>query len=147
MTIAHGIPRCKVLSRRCKLGISGVALLRRRRRAPSNAGETTKVQLVILVVLALAAVYWFSGGGFGTDKIFGPPENLPFSRYDDVDVHVIFSFPKGDQSYNLGQVRGASACGSVARNYAAQHNLSTNRDWSYVCCTIEAGSSCYRKIR
>jgi hypothetical protein len=110
------------------------------------------VQLIILVVLALAAVYWFSGGGFGTDKIFGPPENLPFSRYDDVDVHVIFSFPQRDhpkqgQHYNIGRVRGASACGSVARNYAAQYNLSTNRDWSYVCCTIEAGSSCYRKIR
>jgi hypothetical protein len=82
-------PRCKVLSRRCKLGISGVALCQAMR------GETTKVQLVILVVLALAAVYWFSGGGFGTDKIFGPPENLPLSRYDDVDVHVLFSFPKG----------------------------------------------------
>ena len=104
------------------------------------------MKLILVVALIVAAVYWLTGGKFGTDKIFGPPETLPLSRYDDLDVHVYFYFPGGKEQY-LGRVRGASACGGTARSYAAQHNLSTNRDWSYICCTVEGGSNCYRKIR
>jgi hypothetical protein len=29
------------------------------------------------------------------DKIFGPPETLPFGRYDDLDVNVYVYFPNG----------------------------------------------------
>lgn len=47
----------------------------------------------------------------GTDKIFGPPETLPLSRYDEVDVNVYFYFPDGYEVY-LGKTKGASSCGS-----------------------------------
>lgn len=104
------------------------------------------MQFVLVVALIVAAVYWFTGGKFDTDRIFGPPENLPLSRYNDLDVNVYFYFPSGNEKF-LGRVHGASACGDTARSYAAQHNLSSNSRWGYVCCTVEAGSSCYRKIR
>lgn len=82
----------------------------------------------------------------GTDKIFGPPETLPLSRYDDVDVNVYFYFPDGYEVY-LGKTKGASSCGSFAYAYAEEKKLARNNEWSYVCCTIEGDSSCYRKIR
>ena len=85
------------------------------------------------------------------DKIFGPPETLPLSRYDDLDVHVYFYFPGSDyldaKEQYLGLVHGASACGETARSYARGRRLGNNREWSYICCTVEGGSNCYRKIR
>lgn len=34
-------------------------------------------------------VYFFTGGLFGTDSIFGPPETLPYSRYDNDDEAAV----------------------------------------------------------
>lgn len=104
------------------------------------------MQLLIVIAVAVVSVYYCTGGKYGTDQIFGPPDELPFSRYDDVDVNVYFYFPDDREVY-LGEVRGASACGSIAHNYAIQANLNRNHQWSYICCTKEAGSECYRKIR
>lgn len=71
---------------------------------------------------------------------------LPFSQYEKVDVNVYFYFPSGDEVF-LGETKGASSCGSMAHSYASEKQLSRNRDWSYICCTIQKGSSCYHKIR
>ena len=76
----------------------------------------------------------------------GPPDTLPLDEYDSVDVNVYFYFPDNKEAY-LGETRGASGCGKMAFSYASQHKLSRSDNWSYICCTIEDGSSCYRKIR
>ena len=31
-------------------------------------------------------------------------------------------------------------------NYASTHNVSGS-DWTYICCTVRHGSSCYEKIK
>ena len=101
--------------------------------------------LLLLAGLAYG-VYIFTGGSLGTDSIFGPPETLPLSRYDDIDVSVYFYYPDETERY-LGDVRGASACGDAAYSYASKNGLRNNSSWSYICCTHEDGSDCYRKIR
>lgn len=101
---------------------------------------------LIIIAIVVFGVYKCTGGDFGTDKIFGPPDTLPLSRYDDVEVNVYFYFPGGREAF-LGETKGASSCGSMARSYAARNDMSRNREWSYICCTKENGSSCYRKIR
>ena len=103
------------------------------------------MQFLIILAIVIGAIYYFTGGKYGTDKVFGPPETLPFSRYEEVDVNVYFYYPNGREQY-LGRTSGASSCGAMARNFASNKNVS-HRDWGYVCCTIEDGSECYRKIR
>lgn len=73
-------------------------------------------------------------------------DTLPFSQYEKVDVNVYFYYPSGSEEY-LGQEHGASACGAMARSHAQSKGLESNSDWSYICCTIQHGSSCYHKIR
>ena len=104
------------------------------------------MRMLILLVGLTYGVYFFTGGGLGTDSIFGPPETLPFSRYDDIDVSVYFYYPDDTERY-LGDVRGASACGDTAYDYAWRNGLRTNSNWTYLCCTHEDGSDCYRTIR
>ena len=101
---------------------------------------------IIGLFIVAVVVYNCSGGGYGTDGIFGPPDSLPLSRYDDLYVNVYFYFPDGKEAY-LGRTKGASSCGDMAHGYAHQHRLTGNRNWSYVCCTEEGDSNCYRKIR
>ena len=76
----------------------------------------------------------------------GDDDTLPLSKYESVDVNVYFYFPNEIEVY-LGQTHGASSCGAMAHNYASSKSLESNSDWSYICCTIEKGSSCYHKIR
>lgn len=75
-----------------------------------------------------------------------PPETLPISEYENVKVHVYFYFPNDKEVY-LGTEKGASSCQAAAYSYANSKGLSRHSDWSYICCTIEGGSDCYRKIR
>jgi hypothetical protein len=101
------------------------------------------IGLIAIVFL----LYKCTGGGFGTEKIFGPPDELPLSRYEDVYVHVWFQFPDNEKLYDLGRTKGAASCGNIAHDYAHSKGLSGNSEWSYVCCTEEGESNCYRKIR
>ena len=78
----------------------------------------------------------------GCDDSIDP---LPFSEYEKVTVNAYFYYPN-DQEIYLGQMIGASACGSAARSFARRENISSS-NWSYICCTVEKGSECYRKIR
>ena len=70
----------------------------------------------------------------------------PFSKSNEkTPVHAYFYYSSGQESY-LGRFTGATACQSAAYHYASSKNVeSTN--WDYICCTIEKGSDCYRKIR
>ena len=102
------------------------------------------IRLIIVAALVIGGVYWCTGGKYGTDTIFGPPDTLPFSRYEDVGVNVYFYFPDNREVY-LGATTGASSCQSMAGSYAIRNNVSSG--WGYICCTKEAGSECYRKIK
>lgn len=61
------------------------------------------------------------------------------------DYNVYFFFPNGEKDYHLGKVKGLPACGDTAWDYATSKNLTSNKDWSYICCMIAKGSSCYEK--
>jgi len=70
---------------------------------------------------------------------FGESDN------EKVRVNAYFYFPDNKEVY-LGEYRGASACQSAAINYSRSKKISQS-SWGYICCTIEKGSSCHRKIR
>ena len=76
---------------------------------------------------------------------FSDGDTLPLSKYEDVSVNAYFYYPNDKEVY-LGQFRGASACQNAAQSFASSKNM-TSASWSYICCTIENGSSCYRKIK
>ena len=98
------------------------------------------MRLILVIAVYLGVAYWGSFWPF-EDK-YAP---LPYSQYEKVDVNAYFYFPDDTEIF-LGQFKGASACQSAASNYAYRKNMS-NANWSYICCTIEKGSSCYRKIK
>ncbi|MDG1287936.1 MAG: hypothetical protein P8P30_10325 [Rickettsiales bacterium] len=84
-------------------------------------------------------------GGDDKDSL-EPPETLPISEYENVRVNVYFYLPN-DREVHLGSTKGTSSCQSKAYRYAESKELGSHSNWSYICCTIEAGSDCYRKIR
>jgi hypothetical protein len=76
----------------------------------------------------------------------GPPDTLPYSEYDEITVSVYGYTPKNEEYY-LGDTVGAPSCGSIAHSWAERNAFRSSSNWGYVCCTHEAGSKCYRKIR
>ena len=101
---------------------------------------------LIAIILIIFAAYKCTGGNYGTDKIFGAPDTLPLSRYEDIYVSTYFYFPNDKEVY-LGDTKGASSCGDMAYSYAYEKGLHHSSNWSYICCTHEEGSNCYRTIR
>jgi hypothetical protein len=65
-------------------------------------------------------------------------------QIENADYNVFFFL--GDREERLGQVKGLAQCGAVARAQAARRELRSSQ-WSYVCCMIAKGSSCYEKHR
>lgn len=65
---------------------------------------------------------------------------------DKADYYVWFTFPDGDETYNIGRASGLSQCGSIASNYAYQKSVQ-NKSWGYVCCMITDESNCKEKHR
>ena len=51
------------------------------------------MKMLFLLAGLAYGIYLFTGGSLGTDSIFGPPETLPLSQYDDIDVSVYFYYP------------------------------------------------------
>ena len=114
-------------------GTEGIAVYRHKISLAMLTGAIMRVRpIVVFLMLALT-----SGCGDGT---------LPLSQYDKVDVNVYFYFPNGSEVF-LGETRGASSCGAMSHNFAQSKNLERSDGWSYICCTIEKGWTCYRKIR
>jgi len=91
---------------------------------------------IIYLIAAFFLNLWPFDSGSGT---------LPFDKYETTRVNAYFYYPNDKEVY-LGEFTGASACQSAARGYANSQNISSS-NWSYICCTIEKGSSCYRKIK
>jgi hypothetical protein len=67
------------------------------------------------------------------------------SNPEKVSVNVYFYY-ESDQEVFLGERVGVSACQSTAQNFAYSKKIQ-NTNWDYICCTIEKGSDCHRKIR
>lgn len=68
------------------------------------------------------------------------------SQLENSDYNVYFWFPDNDKEYFLGRSTSLSMCGSMARNYAYEKNV-TYEDWDYICCLNTDGSSCKEKHR
>lgn len=66
---------------------------------------------------------------------------------EEANYNVYFYFPDSEKEYYLGEAAGLSGCGDTASGYAETKNLTSNKDWSYICCMIAKGSSCYEKHR
>jgi len=67
-------------------------------------------------------------------------------QIDSASYNTYFYYPSGTEEY-LGVSNGLAECGSRARGFANEHRLSSNSDWSYVCCMKAKGSECYEKHR
>jgi|LauGreSBDMM110SN_4_FD.fasta_scaffold557162_2 hypothetical protein len=87
-------------------------------------------RIIILIVLLFLGWYFFSG-----------------SNDDNVQMNVYYyrSSDLGNSLY-LGQVKGLSNCQATA-NRTAQIENRRSDGWSYICCTIENGSACHRKLK
>jgi hypothetical protein len=96
-----------------------------------------------IILKRLATVFFLIGTIASFEAMAGW---WPFSKNNsNIPVHAYFYFSNGQEAY-LGQHVGASSCQSAAYNYAESKNVSSS-NWSYICCTIEKGSDCYRKIK
>ena len=105
---------------------------------------------VVYFVAAFVFDLWPFSSRTGWEAIKGeraasPTDLLPLSSYEKVSVNALFYDPSG-REVTLGRFQGASACQAAAISHARSNNL-INKDWGYVCCTIEHGSQCYRKIK
>jgi len=100
---------------------------------------------VNMALIGWAIIYLIAAFFFNLWPFNGGSDTLPFSKYETTRVNAYFYYPNNQEVY-LGEVNGASACQSAARNFAYSKNVGSS-NWSYICCTIEKGSSCYRKIR
>lgn len=68
------------------------------------------------------------------------------SEIEKATYNVYFYYPNKEEYY-LGVADGLNQCGSIAYSYASSKNLSSNREWSYICCMKANGSGCYEKHR
>jgi len=98
----------------------------------SNAPSILEIALALVMILNISSC--------------GPPDTLPLSKYEDIDVSV-YAYDSQDNEYYLGDTTGASSCGDIAHSWAYDKGFRSSNKWGYVCCTHEDGSSCYRKIR
>jgi len=67
-------------------------------------------------------------------------------QLENSNYNVYFWFPDNDREYFLGNSSSLSMCGSMARNYAYDKNVSS-KNWDYICCLDKDGSSCKEKHR
>lgn len=95
------------------------------------------MRVVYLKAVAIAVVLTLPGCG---DDLHVATESDRFNAY--------FYYPRGGdpggEAY-LGEVTGISACQSAARSFATSKNMTPRSGWSYICCRIANGSSCYDK--
>lgn len=66
-------------------------------------------------------------------------------------LNAYFYYPRDSDRPNyevyLGQVTGISACRRVASSFAGSKSMTSRSGWSYICCRIAHGSSCYDKLK
>ena len=66
-------------------------------------------------------------------------------------LNVYFYYPRDSDQPSaqvyLGEVTGISACRRAAGAFAGSKNMTSRSGWSYICCRIAHGSSCYDKSK
>lgn len=102
------------------------------------------LRFVIAAILAVWALYWFTGGAYGTATIFGPPDKLSPSRREEIYMTPMLYYANGG-NFQIGDVKGVTACRAAVKKTSEQKNLGPG--WAYACCTHEANSKCYRKLQ
>jgi hypothetical protein len=88
-------------------------------------------RIIILMVLFFLGWYFLSG-----------------SNDENVQMNVYY-YRSSDLSNSLyiGQAKGLSNCQATANRTAQIENRRSGDGWSYICCTIENGSACHRKLK
>lgn len=87
-------------------------------------------RIIIVTILLFLGWYFFSGANDENVQM-----NVYYYRSSDLS-----------NSLYLGQAKGLSNCQATA-NRTAQIENRRSDGWSYICCTIENGSACYRKLK
>ena len=87
-------------------------------------------RIIIVTILLFLGWYFFSGSNDENVQM-----NVYYYRSSDLS-----------NSLYLGQAKGLSNCQATA-NRTAQIENRRSDGWSYICCTIENGSACYRKLK
>lgn len=97
----------------------------------------------IITIAATAMLICVAVGGCG-DGNHEATESDKFNAY--------FYYPRSSEEASrnsgevyLGEVTGISACQRAAGNFAASKSMTSRTGWSYICCRIANGSSCYDK--
>lgn len=66
-------------------------------------------------------------------------------------LNAYFYYPRDsdrpEAEVYLGEVTGISACRRAAGSFAGSKNMTSLSGWSYICCRIAHGSSCYDKSK
>lgn len=60
--------------------------------------------------------------------------------------NVYFFFPGDQKEYFLGEAEGLPMCGSMARSYAVEKEVTSSK-WGYICCLKTPDSQCAEKHR
>ena len=61
---------------------------------------------------------------------------LPLDQYEKVEVIPVFFYEYSDESVELRQVTGASACRRSAFAFSSEKGLD-NTAWTYLCYTVD----------
>jgi hypothetical protein len=88
-------------------------------------------RLIIVAILLFLGWYFFSGSNDENVQM-----NVYYYRSSDLS-----------NSLYLGQVKGLSNCQATVNRTAQIENRRRGDGWSYICCTIENGSACHRKLK
>lgn len=94
---------------------------------------------LLTLLLICMILYSCSAGGDECSEY----SHFNCKEIDNAEYNVYFYFPNGNEKY-LGSTQGLRFCSLKAGNYAISKEME-NDNWSYVCCMIANGSSCYEK--
>jgi hypothetical protein len=67
------------------------------------------------------------------------------SESDKFNAYFYYPSEQSSREVYLGEVTGLGACQRSAASYASNQNMTPRSGWSYICCRIAKGSSCYSK--
>jgi len=89
------------------------------------------IRIIVLIIFLFLGWYFLSGPN---------DENVQMN---------VYYFRSSDlrNSLYLGQAKGLSNCQATVNRTAQIENRKRGDGWSYICCTIENGSACHRKLK
>ncbi len=98
-----------------------------------------------LLFFSIAALY-INGDDSLLGIVLNTVTNDKTHTDESIFMHTYFYYPNDKEIY-LGRVKGLSVCQRTSYNYAKGKGLDSYSNWSYICCTEENNSNCYRKMK